>query len=269
MTKFMRFIEVLLLPAIAVVSLVVSLGDVFNLFHLIPVSKLPMVILVIISIGLGTLAVILNKCNEMQSKLENLLSKAELEQMKEIITHINPNLRKVMGDGYFSGMFLALETAIKASKVQVNDSSSFRFNFKRMLKAFPRATFLSTSSLATSYLSYLWNDRDTEVALAHFIREGGKIKQIFFVRSPEEAASAEMQFTLDILKKIGITVRIVNSTRIPSSLKQYFIVESRGKIGWDIPVNHQGHVELSVITAATAVTANYCKMFETLWESAE
>jgi hypothetical protein len=108
-----------------------------------------------------------------------------------------------------------------------------------------------------------------EVALTRFIREGGKIKQIFFVRSPEEAASAELQITLELLKKIGITVRIVNSTRIPSSLKQYFIVESRRKIGWDIPVNDQGHVGLSFITAAPAVTANYCKMFETLWESTE
>jgi hypothetical protein len=266
MAKFMRFIEVLLLPAIAIVSLVVSLGDVFNFFHLIPASQVPMIILVITSMGLGTLAVILNKCNEMQSKLESLLSKAELEQMKEIIAHINPDLRKVLGNNFFSGMLHTLQTAMKDSKVQVNDSSSFRLNFKHMLRAYPTATFLSTSSLATSYL---WNEKDMEDALARFIYEGGKIKQIFFVRGPEEAASAEMQVALDLLKKIGITVRTVNGTRIPASLKQYFIVESRRKIGWDIPVNDQGYVGLSVITADATVTTNYCKMFETLWESAE
>ncbi len=196
MTKFMRFIEALLLPTIAIVSAVISLGDVFNVFHLIPSNQVPMIILVITSMGLGTLAVIMNKCNEMQDKLE----------------------------------------------------------------------LLSTSSLATSYL---WNEKDMEDALARFIHEGGKIKQIFFVRSPEEAASPEMQVTLDLLKKIGITIRIVNSTRIPANLKQYFIVEARRKIGWDIPVNDQGHVGLSVITANPAVTANYCKIFETLWEIAE
>ncbi len=266
MTKFMRFIEVLLLPTIAIVSLVVSLGDIFNFFHLIAASQVPMIILVITSMGLGTLAAILNKSNETQGKLENLLSKAEMEQMEEIIMHINPDLRKVLGNNFFSGMFHTLQIAMKDSKVQVNDSSSFRLNFKRMLKAYSTATFLSTSSLATSYL---WNEKDMEDALARFISEGGKIKQIFFVRSLEEAASAEMQVTLDLLKKIGISVRIVDSTRIPASLKQYFIVESRKKIGWDIPVNDRGHVGLSVITANAAVTANYCKIFETLWESAE
>ena len=266
MTKFMRFIEVLFLPAVALVSLVVSLGDVFNLFHLIPAGQLPTIIMLMASMGLGTLAVIVNKCNEMQSKLENLLSKAELEQMKEFIVHINPDLRKVLGDSFFAGMFNTLQTALKDSKVQVNDSSSFRLNFKHMLKAYPTATFLSTSSLATSYL---WNEKDMEAALARFIHEGGKIKQIFYVRSLEEAASVEMQTTLGLLKKIGITVRIVNSTRIPANLKQYFIVESRGKIGWDIPVDDQGYVGASVITAAPTVTADYRKTFETLWESAE
>jgi len=266
MTKFMRFIEALLLPTIAIVSAVISLGDVFNVFHLIPSNQVPMIILVITSMGLGTLAVIMNKCNEMQDKLENLLSKAELEQMKEMITHINPDLRKVLGNNFFSGMFHTLQTALKESKVQLSDSSTFRLNFKHMLRAYPKATLLSTSSLATSYL---WNEKDMEDALARFIHEGGKIKQIFFVRSPEEAASPEMQVTLDLLKKIGITIRIVNSTRIPANLKQYFIVEARRKIGWDIPVNDQGHVGLSVITANPAVTANYCKIFETLWEIAE
>lgn len=266
MTKFIRFIEVLLLPAIAIVSLVVSLGDVFNFFHLIPASQVPMIILVIMSMGLGALAVILSKCNEMLSKLETLLSKAELEQMQEIITHINPDLRKVLGNNFFSGMFHTLQMAMKDSKVQVSDGSSFRLNFKHMLKAYPTATFLSTSSLATSYL---WNEKDMQDALTRFIHEGGKIKQIFFVQSLEEAASAEMQVTIDLLKKIGITVRIANSTRTPANLKQYFIVESRRKIGWDIPVNDQGHVGLSIITANATVTANYCKMFETLWESNE
>lgn len=262
----MRFIEVLFLPAIALVSLVVSLGDVFNLFHLIPAPQLPTIIMVIVSMGLGTLAVIVNKCNEIQSKLENLLSKAELEQMKEFIVQINPDLRKVLGDNFFADMFNTLQTALNESKVQVNDSSSFRLNFKHMLKAYPSATFLSTSSLATSYL---WNEKDMEAALARFIRDGGKIKQIFFVRSLEEAASAEMQITLNLLKKIGITVRVVNCASIPASLKQYFIVESRGKIGWEIPVNDQGYVGASVITGAPSVTTNYRKVFETLWESAE
>jgi len=266
MAKLMRLIESLFLPAIAIVSLVVSLGDVFNFFHLIPANQVPMLILVLLSMGLGTLVAILNKCNETANKMEHLLSKAELEQMEAIIAQINPDLRKVLGDSFFAGMFHTLQTAMQESKVQVNDSNSFRLNFKHMLRAYPTATFLSTSSLATSYL---WNEKDMQEALARFIRDGGRIKQIFFVHGPEEAAKPSMHVTLDLLKGIGITVRIVDSTHVPANLKQYFIVESRRKIGWDVSVSDQEHGGMSVITAAPAITENYCKTFETLWESAE
>lgn len=266
MMKFMRLIEGLLLPTVAVISLVVSLGGMFNLFHFVPANQVPMLILALLSMDLGTLAIILNKSNEIQNKLENLLSKAEMEQMKAIITQISPDLRKVLGDAFFANMFHTLQMAMKDSKVQVNDSSSFRLNFKRMLKAYPNATFLSTSSLATSYL---WNEKDMEEALARFIREGGRIKQIFFVRGPEEAAKPEVEITLALLKKIGIDVRIVDRLRIPADLKQYFIVESRRKVGWDISVNDQGHGGMSVITAAPTTTSKYHKTFETLWESTE
>lgn len=264
MVKLAHIIEGLLLPGLAIVTLFVSMGDVFNFFHLIPVSQVPMILLILISLMLGTLAFIQNKCSEMLHMLEQLLVKTEQEQLRKNLARINPGLRKIVGDDYFPGLFQALETAITTGKVQVNGSSSFRLNFKRMLKAFPNATLLSTSSLATSYL---WNEKDMEDALTHFINEGGKIKQIFFVRGAEEAASVEMQATLDLLNKIGITVHMVDSSRIPAHMKRYFIVESRGKIGWNIPVNDQGQVGLSEITADTAVTANYCKLFKTLWES--
>lgn len=260
----MDFIDGLFLPAIAIVSLFVSLGDVFNFFHLIPVNQVSMVILVLVSMMLGALAFIQNKCNEMQHLLKQILLKAEQEQLKESLAHISPNLLKVVGDDYFSGMFDAMDKAIEDSKIYVNDSNNFRLNFKRMLRSFPSSTFLSTSSLATSYL---WNEKDMEDALTRFIHEGGKINQVFFVRSAEEGASKEMQVTLDLLKKIGITVRIIQSEGIPAHLKRYFIVESHKKIGWDIPINDQGHVGLSVITANETATTNYCKMFEMLWES--
>lgn len=266
MANLTRFLEGLFLPVIAVVSLVVSLGGVFNFFHLIPTNQVPMLLLALLSMSLGTLATILNRCNEIRQKLEYLLSKAELEQMKAIMAQINPDLRKVLGDRFFANMFHTLQTAMQESKVQVNDSNSFRLNFKHMLKAYPTATFLSTSSLATSYL---WHEKDMQEALARFIRDGGRIKQIFFVHSLEEAAKPEMQVTFTLLKEIGITVRIVNSMHVPASLKQYFVVESRGKIGWDVSLSDQGHGGMSVITASSAVTSNYCKVFETLWESAE
>src|SRR5713226_4654699 len=133
MSKFMHFIEVLLLPAIAITALVISLGDMFNIFHLIPVGQIPMLILLTTSMALGSLSFIQNKSNEMHRDLERLLSKAELERMDEIIAQIDPDLRKVLSNDYFASILNFLQTAMKDHKVQVNDSTHFRFYFSQML----------------------------------------------------------------------------------------------------------------------------------------
>lgn len=265
MSKFIRLLEALLLPIIAIISLVVSLGDLFNIFHLIPSGQIPILIMLIVSMALGSLSIIQNKSNEMQHDLERLLAKAELEHMDEIIAQINPDLRKVLSDDYFASILKALQIAMKDKRVQVNNSTRFRFSFKQMLQSYPKATFLSTGSLATPYL---WNDKEIVHALTCFIHSGGRIKQILFVKDLEELASVEMKAALDLLEKIGITVRVVNSSHVPSDLKKYFFVESRKKIAWEIPIDNQGHVELSVVTAEEQTTTNYYKIFEKLWENA-
>lgn len=265
MSKFIRFIEAMLLPAIAVISLAVSLADLFNIFHLIPLAQIPMLIMLITSMALGSLSFIQNKCNEMHHDLQRLLAKAELERMDEIIAQINPDLRKVLSDDYFVNILKFLQTAMKDQRVQVNDPTRFRFYFKQMLQSYPKATFLSTSSLATSYL---WNDKEIEHALTCFINGGGKIKQILFVKDLEELASVEMKAVLDLLEEIGIIVRVVNSAHIPPDLKKYFFVESRKKMAWEIPVDNQGHVGSSVVTTDEQTIVNYYKNFEKLWESA-
>jgi hypothetical protein len=266
MSKFIRFIEALLLPAIAITSLVISLGDMFNIFHLIPAGQIPVLTLLLISMALGSLSFIQNKFNEMQRDIEKLLSKAELERIDKIILQINPELRKVLSDEFFANIPILLKIAMKEHRVQVNDLTNFRFPFKHMLQSYSRATFLSTSSLATSYF---WNDSEIVQALTCFIRGGGKIKQIFFVKDLEEMASMEMKVALDILQKIGISVKVVNSANIPPELKKYFFVESRKKIAWETPIYNQGHVGPSVVTSDEQTTTNYYKIFEKLWDSAQ
>lgn len=265
MSKFIRLIEALLLPAIAIISLVVSLGDLFNVFHLVPLGQIPLLIMLITSMGLGSLSIIQNKSNEMQRDLERLLAKAELERMDEIIAQISLDLRKVLSDDYFASILKSLRVAMKEQRVQVNNPTRFPFYFKQMLQSYPKATFLSTSSLATSYL---WNDEEIEYALTCFIHGGGRIKQILFVKDLEELASVEMKAVLDLLEKIGITVRVVNSSYVPSNLKKYFFVESRKKIAWEISVDNQRHMGSSVVTADEQTTTNYYKIFEKLWENA-
>jgi hypothetical protein len=264
MSKLLHFIEELILPLIALISTIVSVGDLFNLFHLVPPGNIPMLILLIVSMALGSLCFIQNKCNEIHHDLQRLLSRPELDHMKETIAQINPDLRRVLHDDYFLNIVDFFHTVVNEGKVQVNDFSRFRLYLKHTLQAFSKATFLLTSSLTTPYL---WKKRDIEDALKDFICTGGRIKQIFFVKSPAELASQEIQAMLAHQQNIGIEVHIVDSTSIPDNLKQYFFVESRKKFAWEIPIDHEGHVGSSVITANKQVTGNYCTIFEKLWNN--
>ncbi|MGB8346479.1 MAG: hypothetical protein WCD86_16460 [Ktedonobacteraceae bacterium] len=198
----------------------------------------------------------------MQHACEQLLSKTELECIHEFIGQINLELRKVAGDDCFTSMFFSLQRAMNVREVQVSDLTTFRLDFKRLLKEYPRATLFSTSSLATFHL---WSEKSLVEELTRFIHEGGGIKQILFVKSLEEMASVEIEAMIDLLNRIGITARIVNSTRLPFHLKKHFIMESQKKICWEIPVNEQGQVGASVLTTDEQVIANYEKIFEKLW----
>ncbi|HEU5378768.1 MAG TPA: hypothetical protein VFV38_25375 [Ktedonobacteraceae bacterium] len=262
MSKFMQTIEWLLLPTIALVSLAVSLGDLFDLFHVIPAGQIPLLVLLITSIGLCLLGVIQNKCNEMRHDLGRLLARSELEQIDKIISQINLDLRKALSEDYFANTLKSLQTAMKEQHVQISDISILSSSFKQILQSYTRTTFLSTSSLATSYL---WNNREIERALTCFIQGGGRIRQLFFVKSLEELASVEVNDALKTLQKLHIDVQVVDSTHIPADFKKHFFVEAKRKIAWEIPVDSQGHVASSIVTADEQAITTYANIFETLW----
>ena len=180
MSKLARYIEELLLPIIAATLLLVSIADLFGLFHLIPESSIPMLTLLLVSLALNSLVVIQKRTNDINERTQLLLSKIAFEHMaKEALEQIDPVLRKVLQDDYFLDVVGFLSTAINERKVPVNDIARLRFYYIRTLKCFQRATFLSTNS-ASAFT--LWEDHAIEKATGEFISKGGIIKQIFFVK---------------------------------------------------------------------------------------
>src|SRR5260370_74161 len=149
MTRLIKLIEELLFPIIAIASLLVSLADLFGLFHLIPAGTVPMLTLLLVSLALNSLVVIQKRTNEILERTQLLLSGIAIEQMaKEAIVQIDPCLRKVMQDDYFFDVVGFLSTAIKENKVPVNDIARLRYYYNRTLQCFPRAIFLSTNSVS-------------------------------------------------------------------------------------------------------------------------
>ncbi len=265
MSKLARFIEELLLPLIAAISLLVSVADLFGLFHLIPPASVPMLTLLLVSLALSALAVIQKRTAEINERTQLLLSKISLEQMaKEVIEQIDPGLRRVLKDDYFLDVVGFLYTAINDGKVPVNDIARLRFYYIRTLKCFQRATFLSTNS-ATAFT--LWEDHAIENATTEFVRKGGIMKQIFFVKSDQERSLPTTQAKIARMQKMGVQVHIVNSAATPGDLKKNFIVESRGKIAWEMRVDDDGHVGSSIITTNQDLTTGYCRIFEKLLQS--
>src|SRR5207244_3773365 len=99
--KLLHIIEALILPSIAIVTSIISVGDLFNIFHLIPAGNIPMLTLLLVSMALGSLCFIQNMCREIQRDLERLLCRTELEHMEETILQIHPALLRALNDDFF------------------------------------------------------------------------------------------------------------------------------------------------------------------------
>ena len=266
MSRLTKFIEELFFPILAAVSLLISVADLFGLFRWIPADKVPMLILLLVALALNSLGVIQRRVSEIHERTQLLLTRLASEQLEnEVIEQIDPELRRVLQDDYFSDTIGFLNTAIKESKVPINDTARFRHYYLRTLQSFSRATFLSTSSVSAFSL---WTDHAIEKATANFIRSGGKMKQIFFVKNMQEYSLPTTRSMIDHLQEMGMQVYIVNGADTAIDLKKNFIVEARGKIAWEIHMDSEGHSGANLVTTQKSVTDSYCRAFEKLYASA-
>ena len=260
MSRLARFIEELLLPLIVVASLVVSLADLFGLFSLVPVSRIPMLTLLLVSLVLSSLILIQRRLAAIHEQMQHPIAKIEFEQVtEEMIERIDPGLRKVFKNDYFLELLEFLRVAIKESKVPVNDTPRLHYYYASTLKCYPRATFFSAHSLA---ISSFWEDEAIKKATADFIRNKGKMKHIIFVKDAQECSSPTVQALVAQLKEIGVEVHFVNSSTIPGDLRKNFIVESNGRIAWEIHEN-SGHLSATA-TTNKQLAIGYCRVFEKL-----
>ncbi len=262
MSRLTKLIEELLLPIIATASLLVSVADLFGLFHWIPADRVPMLTLLLVALVLNSLVVIQRRTYDTHERTRLLLSKLAIERLaEEAVEQIDMGLRRVLQDDYFLDIVGFFHSAIKESKVLVNDMARFRHYYMRTLQSYPRATFLSTNSVSAFSL---WTDHAIEMATTAFIQNGGKMKQIFFVKSMQERSLPETQTMIDHIHQMGIQVCVVNGADTTIDLKKNFMVEAKGKIAWEIHVDGEGHIGPNTITTAKSLTASYCRTFDKL-----
>jgi hypothetical protein len=260
MLKLARYIEGLLIPTVATICLLISLADLFDLLHFVG-DRLPMLTFLLLSLVMEYISNVHNKCITMHKDIQHLSSEVELTKLGRVVEQIDPHLRKVLEDDYFLDILNFLQMAVRESNVHVNDWARFRHYYVRTLQLSAKTTFLSAS---TSITSHLWKDPVIEAAMTRFIKRGGKIRQVFFLKDAKELALPDVQAALVRLQTIGIQVSIASHTSTPNELKKDFIVEAKGKIGWELHLDGEGRVATSIVTTNQQKTVSYQKMFEKL-----
>jgi len=260
MSRLNHLIEGLLLPVIALTALLLSLADVFGFLPLVPPSRIPALTLSIVSLILTSLLFIQRRSVEIHEQTRHLSRKMILEQIDEkLLEQIDPELRKLVEDGYFLNLLEELQLAIKESKIQVNSIQQMRSYLIRTLHRYPRATFLCTQYPAAFNL---WEDKPIEEAITSFIQSGGKIEQFLFVKDSQELASQKIQDMIRHREAIGVQVHIVNSSVSTTELKKNLFVESKGRIAYEIHKNSR-HLS-ATITINKQLANSYRRVFEKL-----
>lgn len=269
MLKFIQVFEVILIPIMAILSLLIALADFLGLLSALPwiSSRIPTITLLLVSLALSSLSIMQGRFAVSQRELHQevllLLSNKELDSIHKSLERLNPVLRKIFEEDVLD-LFGSLTLAVHESKIQLNDLQRFRYYYARTLQKFPRATFLATSIPSATFF---WKNPGTEAAISEFIHKGGKMMRVFFVSGPEELATPEVQEILARQCEIGVEVYTTNSTSIPNNLKVLFMVDNRAQIGWETFLDEGRRVRSVMATANRKETEKFCSIFNQLLQA--
>lgn len=255
--------ENLLLPLTAVVTVVLDLADTFDWFHFFPNGSASTLILLLCALMIGTLCFIQHQLRAVQEHLRFLLSQKLMESLDSLPNEINPDLRLVLQDGYFEDILEFLHTAVEADQALINSAVRFRYYFAKMLQNFPRSTFYLTGPIS---ICSLWQDALVEQATQQFLRTGGKLKIVLVAQDEQEIGLPSTQAALKLLRRANVPYSIVNGASRLADPHKFFIVESSGRIAWELLVIREGNVEKSILTANKRQVSAYTRAFEKLWD---
>jgi len=258
-----EWIENLLLPLTAAITLLLDLADTFNWFNFFPNGGTSTLILLLSAMTISTLAIIQRQLIKLREQLQRLQTQKRLESLERIPEEIDPALRSVLQDGYFQEIIEFLHEAVNEGQSPVHDETRFRYYFANMLKNYARCTFLFICPM--SFCSF-WQDPSTERATNSFLRTGGKLKLVLIAQDAQEMASSTAPLTLKSLQQQNVQYYVVNGVSLPADLKKFCIVEHGGKVAWELTRTSGGNVEESTLTADKRKISAHIRAFEKLWD---
>jgi SAM-dependent methyltransferase len=164
------------------------------------------------------------------AKLDAYVRSGIVAQIDQARRDIDPRLKKLVG-GEISKFFDRVQKLLTENTFELNDVEDFRSFYLKTLQAYAGRTFYATSIPSTKFF---WRDDEVEKAIAKFTAEGGKMKRIFFVNSPEHFDAPEVQKIMFRQDEVGVDVWYVNIKDIAPDLSRVYMVEEEGEIAWEV-----------------------------------
>jgi ubiquinone/menaquinone biosynthesis C-methylase UbiE len=195
------------------------------------------------------------------AKLDGYVRGGIAGQIEQARHDIDPRLQKLVG-GEIGKFIDRINKLLTENSFELNNVEDFRGFYVKTLRNYPGREFWATSIPSKKFF---WRDDEVEEAIAQFIKNGGKMKRIFFVDSDEHLNNPEVQKVLARQDEIKVEVSYVNVNEISPDLAHVFMVEKEGEIAWEVIFRRSDETITSVsVIAGTKHTEKYIRDFEIL-----
>ncbi len=264
MNRFLHSIEVMLLLFIAFVCIILDIGDAFNLFNFLPTSYILLALLFLSAVVLGTLASLLNDLSTLSKDIRRAAREDDIAYLQRAYMQVGENLRRVLGDGFFTGLLSPLQIALEEQVVHFREGNQFRLYYASTLKNYASETFLCSTTMKTFSI---WLDTSISAANARFIKAGGKIRQIVFIKSGDDVSSVEFQKFVLHQKSIGVEIFIASMSMdthvlMIELLRKDLFVGTRAPVAWEVFVDDSENIGLSVLIVNPSKIEDYRRVLD-------
>lgn len=144
---------------------------------------------------------------------------------------------------------------------ELSDVQKFRSFYQRTLEAYRPADFRATS-IPTA--KFFWKDTKTEEVIGQFIKNGGKMKRIFFLDDIGQLQDPEVCHILRRQRELGVDTYTVLASEAPKEWRRFFVVDTEGRIAWELQRAADGTSELASMTWDPIATKRYLELFDRL-----
>src|SRR6266487_5153369 len=165
---------------------------------------------------------------------------------------------------FFTGLLSPLQIALEEQVVHFREGNQFRLYYASTLKNYASETFLCSTTMKTFSI---WLDTSISAANARFIKAGGKIRQIVFIKSGDDVSSVEFQKFVLHQKSIGVEIFIASMSMdthvlMIELLRKDLFVGTRAPVAWEVFVDDSENIGLSVLIVNPSKIEDYRRVLD-------